>query len=56
MTITGQAASWKCGYPKKVDSNHAAKDDKIARKLGAVSEELTAVSYNWYLQEVTATA
>ena len=38
------------GYPKQVDSNHAAKDADSARKLWAVSEELTAVSYNWQLK------
>jgi len=43
------------GYPKKVDSSAAAKDAELARKLWAVSEELTAVSYNWYLKEVAVT-
>lgn len=33
------------GYPKKVDSNDLSKDERIAEKLWAVSEELTGVTF-----------
>lgn len=35
------------GYPKKVGSTKESKDEKIAKKLWEVSEELTGVKYDW---------
>ncbi len=35
------------GYPQKVETSAAAKDDELARKLWAVSEEMTGVTYSW---------
>lgn len=35
------------GYPKKVDKSAAAKDPQLAKKLWRVSEEMTAVHYDW---------
>lgn len=35
------------GYPKKVGRSKAAQDVELAEKLWDVSEEMTAVSYNW---------
>jgi hypothetical protein len=34
------------GYPKKVDTIQLAKDEKIAKKLWDVSEDLTGVRFN----------
>ena len=34
------------GYPTKVESNDASHDEEVAKKLWAVSEELTGVSYS----------
>jgi hypothetical protein len=34
------------GYPKKVESNELSHNEKIARKLWEVSEELTGVKFN----------
>ena len=42
------------GYPKKVRTSDAAKDAVLAQKLWGVSEEMTAVSYNWQPQRVQA--
>lgn len=33
------------GYPKKVNSNQLSQNEEIAKKLWAVSEKLTGVSY-----------
>ena len=35
------------GHPKKVDTSAAAKDDDLADRLWQVSEEMTAVHYDW---------
>lgn len=35
------------GYPKKVDTSEAAKDDVLARHLWDVSEKLTDFHYSW---------
>jgi NAD(P)-dependent dehydrogenase (short-subunit alcohol dehydrogenase family) len=35
------------GYPRKVDTSDAAKDENLARRLWVVSEELTDLSYAW---------
>ncbi len=35
------------GYPKKVKSSDAAKNEALAQKLWAVSEQMTGVIYNW---------
>jgi hypothetical protein len=40
------------GNPKKVDTAAAAKDAELAKRLWAVSEEMTGVHYNW--QPVTS--
>ncbi len=37
------------GYPKKVDKSDAAKDPQLAEQLWQVSEEMTAVHYDWKL-------
>jgi NAD(P)-dependent dehydrogenase (short-subunit alcohol dehydrogenase family) len=38
------------GHPQKVDSSDAAKDEALAKKLWAVSEEMTGITYDWPTQ------
>jgi NAD(P)-dependent dehydrogenase (short-subunit alcohol dehydrogenase family) len=35
------------GYPEIVNTSDAAKEAELARRLWVVSEEMTAVTYNW---------
>jgi hypothetical protein len=35
------------GYPVKVDTSDAAKDEKLAKKLWQVSEEMTDVTFSF---------
>lgn len=37
------------GYPQKVETSEAAKDADLAKRLWDVSDELTGISYDWYI-------